>query len=450
MKLTILGGGGFRTPLVYEAIASQIVDVVVDDVCLYDVDKTRLQVIERVIHQMAERFGENPPRLVVTTNLEEAIAGADFIFAAIRVGGTKERTVDERIALKHGILGQETIGPGGLAYALRTIPVMTAIAQKIQQLAPNAWVINFTNPAGIVTQAMQRVLGNRVVGICDTPIGLVKRVAKLFDSKVSDVSYDYVGINHFGWLRSVNIDGQDVLPSLLASDSMLANIEEARLLGFDYVRHVNALPNEYLYYYVHTHDALRRILDKGETRGEFLKDQQEQFYQQALLDNDPLDLWRSVLHTREATYMAEGRDEERREEDVAGGGYQEVALQLMAAIAHNTSERMILNVANGSGANGRVIEQLPDELTIEVPVLVDSSGVHPLDIAPLTLAQLGGIAALRASEELILEAALSGNPELAWRGFASHPLVKSLDLGAQLLADYRASSPEISALFAAE
>ena len=448
MRLAILGGGGFRTPLVYEAVAQEVTGMHVDEVVLFDVDSTRLRVIERITAEMAAQIGDGATSVRVTNDLTDAVRGADFVFSAIRVGGTAARTVDERVALNLGLLGQETIGPGGLAYALRTIPVMRRIAETIAREAPNAWVINFTNPAGIVTEAMQQVLGHRVVGICDTPIGLVRRVARAFGKDVSDVEYDYLGLNHLGWLREVRIGGDDLLPTLLADDALIEGIEEARIVGIDYVRQMAALPNEYLYYYLHTDDAIRRILDAGQTRGEFLQTQQREFYDAASAEccESPLKVWRDALHTREATYMAEGRDEERREEDIAGGGYQEVALRLMTAIATNTSEKMILNVANGAGSDGRIVAELPDDLTIEVGCVVDGDGVHPKHVAAPSLEQLGRMSRLRGAERCILESAVTGDVGAAWEGFAIHPLVDSPTKGQQLLDGYLEHSADIAAI----
>lgn len=448
MRLTILGGGGFRTPLVYEAVARKVTGMTVDEVVLFDVDARRLGVIERVTAEMAASFGDGATTVRVTDDLTDAVTGADFVFSAIRVGGTQSRTVDERVALELGLLGQETVGPGGLAYALRTIPVMRSIAETIARVAPDAWVINFTNPAGIVTEAMQQVLGDRVVGICDTPIGLVRRVARSFDAEIEQVDYDYLGLNHMGWLREARIDGVDRLPELLGDDRLIQGIEEARIVGIDFVRQMGALPNEYLYYYFHTDDAIRRIMDAGQTRGEFLQGQQGEFYDAAADSccTSALQVWRDALHTREATYMAEGRDEERREEDIAGGGYQEVALRLMTAIATNSNERMILNVANGSGADGRIVEQLPDDLTIEVGCVVDGTGVHPQPVSAPTLEQLGRMARLRGAERCILRAAVERDRGAAWEGFSTHPLVGSPTLGAKLLDGYLERSPFIREL----
>jgi 6-phospho-beta-glucosidase len=433
--------------------------------------------------------------VVATTDLREAVTGADFVFSAVRVGGAEARTIDERVALGLGLLGQETIGPGGLAYALRTIPVALEIARTIAELAPAAWTINFTNPAGIVTEAMRSVLGDRVVGICDTPIGLVRRVGRLLGADLvageRGAQVDYVGLNHLGWLRSVRLDGEERLPGLLADDTALEEIEEARLIGKDWVRADGALPNEYLFYYLHTSSAIERITAAATTRGEFLAKQQGDFYLAAAeaegrgpaaradgpgagaradgsgagagtADGDhggedscctsPLDLWRETLHEREATYMAESRDEERREEDVAGGGYQEVAMRLMTALATGRRERMILDVGNiavgreDAPASERIVPELPADCVLEVLCEVDADGVHPLPIAPVELGRLGMMSALRSAERAILEAATTGSREAAWRGFATHPLVSSPELGRALLEGYEAGHPQIAAL----
>ena len=458
MKLTILGGGGFRVPLIHDAVVTNALaaagrpSITIDEIALHDASPERLHTIEAIL---AERTAQLPdpstaPRITATTDVRQALTGADFVFSAIRVGGSAGRAVDERVALDLGLLGQETIGPGGLAYALRTIPVMHEVARTIAEVAPDAWTINFTNPAGIVTQAMRQVLGNRVVGICDTPIGLVRRVSRLLGASLEDdqdrVEYDYVGLNHMGWLRSVKIDGAERLPGVLEDDAALEEIEEARLIGKDWVRAIGALPNEYLYYYWHTDEAIANILSAGQTRGEFLMAEQDRFEEQLSCCSSPLTAWREALHERESTYMAEAREEERREEDVAGGGYQEVALRLMTALATGSPERMILDVGNDSGGE-LLVPQLPAETVLEVGCLVDGDGIHPLPVAPLTLTQLGMMARLRASEAAICEAALTGSAEKAWEGFATHPLVDSPRLGRKLVEGYRRAHPSIEALF---
>ncbi|MDN5860912.1 MAG: 6-phospho-beta-glucosidase, partial [Pseudonocardia sp.] len=315
MKLTILGGGGFRAPLVHGALTS---DCGVSDVVLHDVDAGRLAAIGAVL---AGRAG---PPVRATTDLDDALAGARFVFTAVRVGGLAGRTVDERVALDLGVLGQETTGPGGIAYGLRTVPVALEVARRVAALAPDAWVISFTNPAGMITEAMQRVLGERVVGICDSPVGLTARAARALGVSGAVVP-EYVGLNHLGWLRGLSVDGVDRLPELLADDTRLATVEEARLIGVDWVRALGALPNEYLYYFYRTREAVATILDAPQTRGEFLRAQQDRFYAAAAADPATAwARWQQVRDERDATYMAESRDAAgagaRDAVDVAAGG----------------------------------------------------------------------------------------------------------------------------------
>ena len=283
MRLTILGGGGFRVPLVYQALLGDRGDGRITSVVLYDTDSSRLASIGAVLRQQAGTAAAvdsdaAPPVVTETTDLDEALRGADFVFSAIRVGGLEGRTVDERVALDLGVLGQETVGAGGIAYGLRTLPVAARIAQRIAAVAPEAWVINFTNPAGMVTEAMIPYLGDRVIGICDSPSGLGRRAALALGVDPSTAFYDYAGLNHLGWLRGLQSGGVDRLPSLLESGDALASFEEGRLFGPDWLRSLGSIPNEYLHYYYFARETLAAVQAVRQTRGTFLLEQQSAFY----------------------------------------------------------------------------------------------------------------------------------------------------------------------------
>jgi 6-phospho-beta-glucosidase len=440
VKLTILGGGGFRVPLVHRALgsASPITEIV-----LHDVAPDRLAAIRAVLEQAAV---PGAPAVRATADLDEALAGARFVFSAIRVDGLAGRTVDERVALDCGVLGQETTGPGGIAYGLRTVPVALRVAERVAAVAPDAWVINFTNPAGMITEAMQRVLGERVVGICDSPIGLVHRAARALGLGPGEQVVDYVGLNHLGWLRGLRVDGVDRLPDLLADDAALASIEEVRLIGADWVRVLGALPNEYLYYFYRTRDAVAAIDAAPSTRGEFLLAQQERFYAETVADpGGALDRWTRVHAERDATYMAESREAsgagERAVADLVVGGYQQVALELMAALSGGPPRTMILDVRNGTAVPG-----LPAEAVVEVPCLVGAHGITPLATTPLPGAMLGLLQQVKAVEQDTIEAAVTGSAALALRAFAQHPLVDSVSVAQRLLDGYRARLPSLAAV----
>ncbi|HEY8655034.1 MAG TPA: 6-phospho-beta-glucosidase [Dermatophilaceae bacterium] len=443
MKLAILGGGGFRVPLVYGAVLRDLSSPRVDVVSLYDVSPDRLEAIGQVTRQMANGH-ESAPAVETTTDLDQALDGADFVFSAIRVGGLEGRTTDERVALNLGLLGQETTGPGGLAYGMRTVPVAIHVAERVAQICPQAWVINFTNPAGMITEAMQQVLGDRVVGICDTPIGLGRRAARALGLDLDRTDFDYVGLNHLGWLRALDHDGRDVLPDLIGDAQLLSTIEEGRLFGPEWIQLLGCLPNEYLYYYYFTRDAVASIRGGAQTRGEFLLDQQHAFYEAVRARPDTaLHEWRRVREERDATYMKESRAEQETRDaaDIEGGGYEGVALAIMGAIARNERSTMILNVRNGSAVPG-----LPPEAVVEVPCTVDAEGPRPLTTLPLAGHQLGLVQQVKAVEQLTIEAARSRSASLALKAFALHPLVDSVSTARVLLQGYRDRHPDLGLL----
>jgi 6-phospho-beta-glucosidase len=460
VKLTILGGGGFRVPFVHQALLHGAGVAKVDEVVLHDTDADRLTAITHVIDQLSADVAEQPA-LRVTTSLDEAVDGSDFVFAAIRVGGVHARVQDERVALDLGVLGQETVGPGGLAYGLRTIPVMMRVAERIARLAPSAYVLNFTNPAGMITEAMQAVLGDRVLGICDTPSDLGRRVARSVGVDSDRLQLDYVGLNHLGWMRRVIHEGRDLLPELLADDERLATLEETKVFGAAWLRALGALPNEYLYYYYRNREAVESILASARTRGEFLAGQQTDLFRDILADPDrAAELWGEAVSQRGASYMAEAKGRSQPaaapardtattatavqarpqvSADLAEHGYAGVALQVMGAIAQNRRATMILNVRNGSTIAG-----LPADAVIEVPSTVDANGVHPLSTAPPDLHQLGMMQQLKAVERATIRAAITGSRADAELAFGMHPLVRSLDVSAQLVEGYIAAIPEIA------
>jgi 6-phospho-beta-glucosidase len=455
MKLAILGGGGFRVPYVYQALLRDHGSPRIEEVWLQDSDAGRLEGMAAVLAALAEESGDGAgpaPKVFTSTEPDRALEGADFVFAAIRVGGLAGRVCDERVALDLDVLGQETTGPGGLAYGLRTIPVMLDIARRVKALAPDAYVINFTNPAGMITEAMQSVLGDRVLGICDTPSGLGTRVAAALGLDPSRVQLDYVGLNHLGWMRRILYDGADVLPRLLADDDLLGSLEEGVVFGRDWLRDLGVIPNEYLYYYYFNREAVRATLDAPQTRGEFLAEQQAAFYERiaAASGGAAMELWRETVASRSASYMAEMKGADTGTElaghagvDPVDEGYAGVALSVMAAISRNEPATMILNVRNGT-----TVTALPEDAVVEVPVLVDAGGVHPLALAQPDLHQTGLMQQVKAVERLTISAARTGSRAEAAKAFALHPLVDSVSVGRRLLDGYAARIPEVAAVFA--
>jgi 6-phospho-beta-glucosidase len=445
VRLCILGGGGFRVPLIYRALLADRAEGRVTHVTLHDLEVARLEAIRQVLARQADGVPDAPV-VHVTTDLDAALADADFVFVAIRVSGLDGRALDEGLALHEGVLGQETVGAGGVSYGLRTLPVVDRIARRIAAVAPDAWVINFTNPAGLVTEAMSVHLGDRVIGICDSPVGLGRRVAGALGIDPAAATFDYAGLNHLGWLRAVRVDGQDLLPQLLADADRLTSFEEGKLFGADWLQALGAVPNEYLHYYYFNREAVAAARAAAETRGAFLLHQQRRFYTAVGAgDSSPLDAWDSARLERETTYMAENREAvgagERSSGDLESGGYEQVALALMRAISHDDRATLILNVRNRG-----TLRHLDDEAVVEVPCVVGSNGARPLAVDPLPGYAVGLVCAVKAVEREVIKAASTASRASALRALAIHPLVDSVAVAGRLLDTFQEHFPELDYL----
>jgi 6-phospho-beta-glucosidase len=425
----MIGGGGFRVPLIHRALAAAATPI--DQVTLFDPEPSRVAVIRSVL-------GDTPPAMVATS-LDEAIGAADVVFCAARVGGTAGRVADERRAVQRGLVGQETVGAGGIAFALRTIPAALDLAERVSTLAPRAWVVNFTNPAGIVTEAMRTVLGDRVIGICDSPSGLVRRVCLTLNLGERQVTADYAGINHLGWLRRLSTADGDLLPALLADAARVASFEEGRLFGPDLLRALGAIPNEYLIFYYGAADVAAAERS-GPTRGEVVRAEQQQFYERAAADpGQAAALWELTRRRREESYLAEARRTERDVTDLTSGGYEQIAVDLLDALSGQGERTLILNVANAGS-----LPELPDDVVVEIPCRVGPAGATPVPVGPLDLHQLGLVASVRASERAALTAIVHGSRDEALRAFAINPLVPSIASARDLLAGTLADAPALT------
>lgn len=481
----IAGGGGFRVPLVYRALASGSFAGLVSELVLYDVDPGRLSAIAAVLRAMpvsgtpasdgGAAAGARPPAVRTTTSLREALRGTDLVFAAIRPGGTAGRVADERVARDLGLLGQETTGAGGISYALRTIPEMLHLARQIQEHCPDAWLINFTNPAGMVTEALVPVLGRRAIGICDSAGGLVHRAARAAGLSLPDGRLDgvgYYGLNHLGWLYRLESGGRDLLPGLLADPAALASFEEGRLFPQPFLAELGALPNEYLYYYYQRESAAAAMRSMAVTRGESIHHQQAGLYPRlASAGADAFTLWDAARRSREEGYLAEARThgEQRDEADLAGGGYERVALAVMRALAGGPSgpgrdpgaseTQLILNTPNtlpaqAAAAAGTApqaaIPGLPEDAVVEVPCTVTPDGAVPLAQSAPPPEQLSLLRRVKDVERLTVRAATQGDRAAAVDAFSRHPLVDSAELGAALLSGYERAFPALGALWRQE
>ena len=449
MKLTIVGGGGFRVPLIYGALLRRQSTLRFEEIVLYDIDEERMRRIGVVLEGQAREHGEQLP-FRTTTELDDAVEGADFVFCAVRVGQLEGRVVDESVPLSHGVLGQETTGPGGICFALRTIPTMVAIAEAVARRAPDAWLVNFTNPAGMVTEAVQQVLGDHAIGICDSPSGLCRRVAAALGRDTAELWFDYFGLNHLGWLRRVCDSRGDLLPDLLADEAALATFEEGTLFGAEWLQTLGMIPNEYLYYFYYAADTVDAIRESPTSRGAYLLEQQARFYRSnGQAPPEALDTWRATRHERERTYMAEARDAA----GVAGGhgdgaegenpGYEAEAMAVVDAIANNRRSILICNTANRSA-----LPFLDEAAVVEVPAVVGRYGPHPVAAGPVPDHAQALIQSIKAVERATIEAALTGSSALAVKALALHPLVPSVSTARAIFDGYRSRLPELQERFA--
>jgi 6-phospho-beta-glucosidase len=446
VKIALLGGGGFRVPMVYSALLRCARGLGLDEVTLYDVSEPRLAHIAPVLKGLEEERGE---RLVFrpTTVLEDALEGADFVFCAIRPGQLEGRVVDERVALDAGLVGQETMGPGGICMALRTVPVMVELAHAVAERAPRAWFVNFTNPAGLVTEAIQEVLGGRAVGICDTPTSLCRRVAAALGRPQEELWFDYFGLNHLGWLRGVHDGERDLLPDLLADDERLESFEEGALFGADWLRTLGMIPNEYLYFLYFASDTVEALRDGGASRGELLLRQQTAFYAgNGHTAAEALAAWRAARRERDRTYFAEARSAaglpEHEDEPDEVDGYEAEAIAVVQAIAGNEGRVLILDTANRSS-----LPFLDERAVVEVPSVVGRGGAIPTAVGEVPDHARALIETIKAVERTTIRAALEESSALAVKALALHPLVPSVNVARTIFEQYATRQPDLAGRF---
>ncbi len=446
MKMTLLGAG-VRAPFVLRGLAAGAEDLDLDEVVLFDTDPERLELMTALGAHFAASSGA-PFTVRNEPDAASALAGARFVFSAIRPGQEAARAVDEEVPLKHGVLGQETTGPGGFAMALRTIPAMVAYGQLIEQVAPNALLVNFTNPVGIVMQALHDHTSVRAVGICDGPISMQRSVAEFLGLPREQVHADYAGLNHCGWIHRVLVDGEDRLPEVLDRfEELQAADEQWALFDPELVRSIGMLPMEYLYFYYYRDTAVEHIRGSGSSRGRQLQALNDALWPVLRARIDAGDLpgaqtaWERAMGERDATYFARERgevvDDELELGDVfEGEGYEGVATAVMAAATRRRKTPLIVDVAN-RGAIG----VLDDDDVVEVTCLVDEHGAHPIAQGRLPDAATDLLTQVKLYERRTVEAAVTGSYEAALEALMVHPLVASYPTAKRILDDYVADLP---------
>ena len=407
MKIAVVGGGSTYTPELVDGIARMRSEIEVDQLVLCDPDRARLDAVGGVSRRIAGRHGWNG-KLTATSDLAMAVDGADFVLLQLRIGGQNVRHLDETIPLRCGCVGQETTGAGGFAKALRTVPVVIDIADEVRRrAASDAWIIDFTNPVGIVTRALIDN-GHRAMGLCNVAIGFQRLFASWLDVEASEVLLGHAGLNHLTWIRSVEVGGENVLPKLL--DEHGAQLAERVDMPLHLLQSLGAIPSYYLRYF-YQHDL---VVDEQRSAASTRAQDVAQIERQLLaLYADPSIDTKPELLTRRG-----------------GAFYSEAAVQLLAAVWNDTGDVQVVDVRN----NG-ALPELPDDAIVEVPCAINRSGATPAVPTGLHRATEGLVSAVATYERLAVEAAVTGNRETAFLALLAHPLISQIQPAEQLLDD---------------
>ena len=404
LKVAVIGAGSTYTPELIEGFAARAERLGLTELWLHDIDAERLDIVGGLARRIMDARGFGG-RLELTGDREAAIEGAGFVLVQLRVGGLAARLLDETIPPRFGCLGQETTGAGGFAKALRTVPVVLDIAADTARLgAEGAWLLDFTNPAGLVTQALVDH-GHRAIGLCNIPIGFQRTFADRLGVEPERVALEHVGLNHLTWVRAARVGGVDRLPELLERSAGELG-EELQLPGA-LLRLLGAIPSYYLRYYYATGDVLAEQLTKPSRAEEVMAIEETlmAMYRDTALDRKP-----ELLEQRGGAY------------------YSEAAARLIASLHADTRDVQVVNVRN-DGA----LPDLPPDAVVEVPARIDRDGAHPLPLVPLAPELRGLVQHAKAYEVLTVEAALHGDRATALRALLANPLVGRFDTATALL-----------------
>jgi 6-phospho-beta-glucosidase len=406
LKIAVVGGGSTYTPELIEGFLTHRERLPVDELVLFDIDPERLEIVgglARRILVTREWQGE----LVLTGDRDRALDGAGFVIVQLRVGGQAARFVDETLPLEFGCIGQETTGPGGFAKALRTVPVVLELAEETARRgAKDAWVVDFTNPVGIVMQALLDE-GHRAIGLCNSAIGFQKQIAGLLGVAPDRVALEHVGLNHLTWERAARVDGLDRLPELIATQAEAIG-EHIGIPG-SLIRLLGAIPSYYLRYFYLSDVVLREQLSGAKrSRAEEVM----------AIEEGLLEMYRDPALVEKPKLL----------EQRGGAYYSEAAAQLIASLYAGSGDDQVVDIRN-DGA----IPELPADAVVEVPARIDADGAHPGSFDPLPPEMLGLVQQVKAYERLTVRAAIDGDRSAALKALIANPLVGRYSVAAALL-----------------
>jgi 6-phospho-beta-glucosidase len=406
VKVAVVGGGSTYTPELIEGFISHADRMPADEVALFDIDSERLDVVGGLARRIFAKR-EWPGTLTLTMDRDEALDGASFVIIQLRVGGQAARLVDETLPLEFGCIGQETTGPGGFAKALRTVPIVIELAEETQRRgAKDAWVVDFTNPVGIVMQALLDE-GHHAIGLCNSAMGFQRQIARLLDVDPSRVALEHVGLNHLTWERAARVDGVDRLPELIATRADVIGDEIG--IPAELIRLLGAIPSYYLRYFYLT-DAVLRDQMSGAKRSraeEVMAIEAEllEMYSDPGLDSKP-----KLLEQRGGAY------------------YSEAAAQLIASLHAGTGDDQVVDIKNGGA-----LPDLPDDAVVEIPARIERDGAHAQRLPALPPEMLGLVQQVKAYERLTVRAAIDGDRKAALKALIANPLVGKYSVASALL-----------------
>ncbi len=454
-KVAIIGGGGIRTPLVIFAINESSERLGVDELVLFDPDGQRVVVMAELGRAVVESAGGRL-RVRVATALEDAVEGAAFVLTSIRVGGIAGRAIDERIAMRNGFPGQETTGPAGIAMGLKTVTTAIAYAREVERRSPDAWLINFTNPAGLITQAISHHTAVKAIGICDTPTEMFHRIAQALKAEPRDVHCEYVGLNHLGWVRRILLKGEDVTERVLHDDAILKSLYQARLFDHNMIRALGLIPTEYLFFYYARRRALANQQSAGTTRGEEIVKLNDELLRN-LTDavgagnaHKALTIYMEYLNRRSGSYMqleaSAGSAFDSHhvlDEDPfrTATGYHRIALDVMNALSDDEASRVVINIRN-HGA----LDEVDWEDVVEAACAISRHAMVRERNGALPESVRGLVLAVKAYEHTAIQAAVEGSALLARKAMLLYPAIGEWEPSEQLLHELQAQSPEFPTL----
>jgi 6-phospho-beta-glucosidase len=426
MKLAVIGAAGVRTPLIVKECCRKAESLGLTELALMDIDGSRLEMVEKVTQSILEDTA-SPMQRYITTDAKKALEGADYVITTFRAGGMEARVVDERVPLSENVLGQETTGAGGFGMGIRSIPILLGYIKLMEKYCPDAWLINFANPSGMMSEAaITAGKWQKTIGICDAPTEVQRVVSSFLGIPENEIYVDYFGLNHLGWTRAIHLHGKDILPELIAN---LENLPIREMLPFsvNLIKSLQMIPNEYLYYFYSSKTAVQNIQKAEQTRGEEILAANTRFFAElpkAGNDNKKLkQLYTDYLEKRRSHYMQ--TETGKPQVDVTApitlelqGGYADVALRLIRSLEKGEQAVHIVNTLNKGAING-----LPDDCVVEVPCVVGRDLVQPCNVGDVPLHCLGLLARVKAYERLTIQAAVEGSVEKAVSALVTHPLV---------------------------